>query len=304
VNELFGIPINTLAIVLASLLGVAVVTVGVLGLANRTMFKFGLRNIPRRGLQSVLVVVGLALATLITTASFVTGDTIDHSLTQDTNQSFGRSDLDISWTGERQLFTDDGAAIVGQPIYANGDAVTALEREFAADPDIDAFLPFLASSSPVTNLRTGDAKPAIQVTGVDFTRLETVGGLTLVGGGTADFAALGGDGVFLSQRSAEDLHAKVGDSLAITTPNGTVNVRVVEIVEPLPGSDATDILPPCRSTIFLQIARPIPVPANSSRLWRRWNIPKMRSKYWASMPSPLSLTENFHFPSSPADASM
>ncbi len=230
-NELFGLPINTLAIVLASLLGVAVVTVVALGLANRTMFKFGLRNIPRRGLQSVLVIVGLALATLITTASFVTGDTIDHSLTQDAYQTYGRSDLEISWTGERDLFRDAGGAVEGQPILASGIAVDALEQHFSADPDIDAFLPFLASSSPVTNLRTGDAKPAIQVTGVDFARLQRVGGLTLVGGGMADPSALGTDGVFLSERAAEDLRAKEGDTLAISTSDGPINVRVVGIVE-------------------------------------------------------------------------
>ena len=37
-------------------------------------------------------------------------------------------------------------------------------------------------------------------------------------------------------------------------------------VEPCPGSDSTEMLPPCRSTIFLQMAKPMPVPANSSRL--------------------------------------
>jgi hypothetical protein len=31
-------------------------------------------------------------------------------------------------------------------------------------------------------------------------------------------------------------------------------------VEPLPGSDSTPIRPPWRSTIFLQVARPMPVP--------------------------------------------
>jgi hypothetical protein len=40
-------------------------------------------------------------------------------------------------------------------------------------------------------------------------------------------------------------------------------------VEPCPGSDCTEIRPPCRSTIFLQMANPIPVPENSSRLCRR-----------------------------------
>ena len=40
-------------------------------------------------------------------------------------------------------------------------------------------------------------------------------------------------------------------------------------VEPSPGWDSTEMLPPCRSTIFLQIANPMPVPANSSRLCSR-----------------------------------
>jgi 3-methyladenine DNA glycosylase AlkD len=38
---------------------------------------------------------------------------------------------------------------------------------------------------------------------------------------------------------------------------------------PFPGSDSTQILPPCRSTIFLQIDKPIPVPEYSERLCSR-----------------------------------
>src|ERR1700683_2695411 len=66
-------------------------------------------------------------------------------------------------------------------------------------------------------------------------------------------------------------------------------------VEPCPSCDSTEMLPPCRSTIFLQMANPTPVPSNSSRLCSRWNIPKIFSKYCESIPSPLSCTENVHF---------
>ena len=52
-----------------------------------------------------------------------------------------------------------------------------------------------------------------------------------------------------------------------------------ERIEPCPGWDSTEMVPPCRSTIFLQIASPMPVPANSSRLCSRWNMPKILSKY-------------------------
>ncbi len=46
---------------------------------------------------------------------------------------------------------------------------------------------------------------------------------------------------------------------------GTVN----DTVEPRPGVDSTQIFPPWRSTIFLQIARPMPVPGYVSRACRR-----------------------------------
>src|SRR5690606_10035652 len=104
------------------------------------------------------------------------------------------------------------------------------EARFAGDPDVAAFLPFVTAPAPVTNLRTGDAKPSIQVTGVDFGRLATVGGLRLTSGGTADAAALGQDGVFLSKRAADDLRAMAGDTLTIATADGTHNVSVVGIV--------------------------------------------------------------------------
>ena len=231
-SDLFGIPISTIAIVLGAMLGVAVCTVIVLGVANRTMFKFGLRNIPRRGLQSALVIVGLALATLITTAAFVTGDTIDHSLTKDTYQVFGRSDLDISWSGERDFGSDNGVAAQGESLYADGAVVDILEQDFAGDADIDAFLPFLAVSAPVTNVRTGDAKPAIQLTGVDFARLDKVGGLTFAHGGKASDEDLGDNGVFLSQRAANDLHARTGDSLRVYGREGeSATVTVAGIVK-------------------------------------------------------------------------
>lgn len=230
-SDLFGLPISTLAIVLGSLLGVAILSVAVLGALSPTMFKFGLRNIPRRGLQSVLVVVGLALATLITTAAFVTGDTVDHSLTKDTERLFGATDLDISWNGDRQWDRDSGAAIEGEAVYADGASVDRLEDRFSGDGDIKAFLPFLTLPAPVTNLRTGDAKPSIQVTGVDFGRLEKTGGLTLTNGARADQRELRNDGVFLSERAAEDLHASLGDTLAIWAGGNAYHVRVAGIVE-------------------------------------------------------------------------
>jgi putative ABC transport system permease protein len=221
---------TTIAIALVSLLGVALLTVGYLGLSNPTMFKFGLRNIPRRGLQSVLVIVGLALGTLITTAAFVTGDTVDHSLTKDAYGLFGRQDLDISWNGQPEYFSDTGAAMRGEQVFVNGAVVDALETAFAGDEEIVAFQPMLRIAAPVTNLRTGDAKPAIQLSGVDAERLDRADGLTLTSGERVSVSELRADNVYLSERAARDLHAMTGDGLTIHLGDDTVHVRVAGVV--------------------------------------------------------------------------
>src|SRR3954453_13367710 len=56
----------------------------------------------------------------------------------------------------------------------------------------------------------------------------------------------------------------------------------------------TQMRPPWRLTIFLTIASPTPVPGYASRVCRRWNISKTRSRLRGSMPMPLSATEKCH----------
>src|ERR1035438_8380644 len=64
-------------------------------------------------------------------------------------------------------------------------------------------------------------------------------------------------------------------------------------VDPRPGSDSTQMRPPCLSTIVLQIAKPTPVPARELPC-RRLNTPKTYSLYSAGIPMPLSHTLSTH----------
>src|SRR4030088_1966365 len=61
---------------------VAVLLFGLLlfAVVNRVLLKMALRNIPRRRAQTVLILFGLMLATLIITASLAVGDTLTYSL--------------------------------------------------------------------------------------------------------------------------------------------------------------------------------------------------------------------------------
>ena len=64
-----------------------------LALRNRVAFKMAARNIPRRKTQSVLIVAGLMLATLLFSASFTTGDTLTNSIRTQALEQIGQTDV-------------------------------------------------------------------------------------------------------------------------------------------------------------------------------------------------------------------
>ncbi len=69
-QELFGVSLNTIAIVMLVLFGIVAIVVVTLALRNRIMFKLGVRNIPKRPAQTALIVLGLMLSTVLITAAF------------------------------------------------------------------------------------------------------------------------------------------------------------------------------------------------------------------------------------------
>src|SRR5688572_27645059 len=91
-NEIFGIPMSAIMVVLIVLLGFCLLTVAWVALRRPVIFKLGVRNIPRRKAQTILIVIGLMLSTMIISAALGVGDTIDHSATAATYESLGAAD--------------------------------------------------------------------------------------------------------------------------------------------------------------------------------------------------------------------
>src|SRR3989337_2997874 len=135
-NALFGIPMNTVMLVLIGALAVSLASVGYVVLRNRIMFFIGLRNIPRRPAQTVLIVIGLMLSTLIISAAFTTGDTVDHSLTSTSYTGLGHVDEFVQQQGEADGPPRDIDSVIPP------DMVDRLRADVqqANDPHIDGFL--------------------------------------------------------------------------------------------------------------------------------------------------------------------
>ncbi len=250
-DKLFGIPMTSIMIVLVAIFLVGIASVAFVALTNRHMFLMGVRNLRRRGPQTGLVVVGLMLATLITTAAFVTGDTVDYSIQKYGYDSLQRIDLSINFQGE------DGEQAT-QSVYASEAAVAGFEKQFSGDPDIDGFLPSLFEPAPARNERTGLSEPGVTLAGVDVTRLERLGGLRLVDGGRADLAGLDDRTVLLTKRAADDLDAQAGDTVTLFIREQPAEFIVAAIVKDelaAAGPTAFDIAPNGGAVVRLDVAQ-------------------------------------------------
>src|SRR5919199_1521854 len=79
-ETIFGLPMGSLAVALATLLGLLFVPVIATILFKRVLFRIGIRNLPRRRAQTLLIVLGLMLSTLIMSSALGFGDSLNYSI--------------------------------------------------------------------------------------------------------------------------------------------------------------------------------------------------------------------------------
>ncbi len=91
-TQIFGIPLDILTTVLVSITLVIIGVVLVLALTNTIFFKIGVRNIPRRRLQMLLIVFALMLSTTLLSSVLATGDVITAAVQSVAIYNYGNID--------------------------------------------------------------------------------------------------------------------------------------------------------------------------------------------------------------------
>src|SRR5438067_1753906 len=99
-NNIFGLSMTTIMLVVLAIMGLCLLTSALIAWRNRVIFRMALRNIPRRKAQTILIMVGLMLSTLIIAASLTTGDTLDYSITKSSYDGLGQVDETIAFVGD------------------------------------------------------------------------------------------------------------------------------------------------------------------------------------------------------------
>ncbi len=224
-NAIFGVPTTTLMAYLLVLFALCLAITGWVWLRHRVVFKLGVRNISRRPAQTILIVIGLMLSTLIISAAFTTGDTLDHSIRSEVYDLLGPVDEVIVVAAGPELPSQPqlGASV---PEHIAVDLATALND----NANVDGVLPLTLNSVPVVNLRTRLSEPSLIMTGLDPASADAFGGLRNQAGEPIDLARLPGTGIVLGQTPADKLDAVVGDQLVVYI-NNIAHLLTVEAID-------------------------------------------------------------------------
>ena len=223
-DKLFGLSMDYIMFGLLAGFLVSLAVVGYVVLRNRIMFKMGVRNIPRRMAQTVLIVIGLMLSTLIISAALTTGDTVDHSVTTLAYDWLGHMDEAVAFDADESTVATD-KAVVPESV------VTDLETALANDPDVDGISPAIFEPLPIINDRTKLSSPAATMIGLDPARLDGFPDIVTRDGKQVDLNGLADDQIYLNAKGAKELDASPGDTVTLFVQNAPYTFKIVDIVK-------------------------------------------------------------------------
>jgi putative ABC transport system permease protein len=192
----------------AAPLGVAVALAAAMllarGVAAPHLARIGLRNIPRRFLRTLLIVVGLMLATMFVASSLVIDDTISLAVRTVAVYNLGRVDEDV--TG--------GYGPLG--LYPREIGFNVM-RILAKDPLVEGVAPALVAPGVlVADISSRQVRGGVAAMGMDATESGALGALRDTDTGSRRSPqTLGPSDVYLNQPLASALNARVGDTITL-----------------------------------------------------------------------------------------
>ncbi len=204
------------------LMGLSFAVLGWIAWRQPLLVRMGLRNIRRRVSQTVLIVVGLMLSTLIVSAAFATGDTVGFSVTNSLYEQLEEVDFLIVF--------DENDAVGRTDDFTEVGFFEELQQEFADDPQIDGITGLITRQLPVLNLDARLSEPSAVVVGVDAETVDTFKGLRRIDGELLSASELSGNDTFITERLADEIDAGPGDTVTVFFENTPAEFNVLEVI--------------------------------------------------------------------------
>src|ERR1700694_5392061 len=210
---------------------VSVVLLGLLAFAavNRVLLKMALRNIPRRRAQTVLILFGLMLATLIITASLSVGDTLNYSLQAIQLRQIGG--IDEAFTRHQVNGNVQGASTADSEFFTEAQAADCIARA-KKDANVAAATGVIAASGSMIDSTTSQSSSEnVAIFGVPSDFGAIWGRLHSSSGANLDVATLAPNEVFVGNQLGNTLNAHVGDTLQLYVDGHPTTVTIRGVLD-------------------------------------------------------------------------
>ena len=173
-SKLFGIPIETVLLVLLAALGAALGFVAMLAARNRVFFRLGVRNVRRRPGRTALIVAGSMLGTTIIAAALATGDTMSQTIRSSAVAGLGRADEVVAARGVEAPLAPDSTGATGVRYFPQRDAAR-IARAAAPSGLVDGVAPVIVEPVAVQDLTSRQNEPRVALFAGEARSLEAFG---------------------------------------------------------------------------------------------------------------------------------
>ncbi|HTK15190.1 MAG TPA: FtsX-like permease family protein [Acidimicrobiia bacterium] len=228
-DRMFGVPVDSLAVTLSLLVGLGVAILCVLAFRNVVFFRLGVRNANRRRGRSLLIVVGLMLATTIIASALGTGDTMGRTVRFTVLRSLSTQDEWVTVktaksTAPVVVGGSTGANLFDQRVFG------AIDRALRGSGLVDALAPAIVDTVAIQDSTSRQTEPRIGLFAPDPARMAGLATITSRAGHKITLAGLAPGTVYVDRKAAGKLHARAGDHIVVLAAGHILQLRVAGIV--------------------------------------------------------------------------
>ena len=238
-REVFGVPVDTLLVVLAIALSVALGILAILALRNRILLKLAVRNAGRRRGRTALIVVGLMLGTAIIAAALVTGDTMNNTIRATAVDTLGQTDETIAPKGAADDIPGELGSATGMG-WLPARTVDQVEQALGASKLTDGVTGAIVEQVALQTPGTRQSEPSVALFAADPTRMDGFSPIVGPGGERLSLAQLAPGEIYLNTKAAKKLRVAAGDKVVVYAGSAQPQLSTVRAVVRFDGAITAD----------------------------------------------------------------
>lgn len=195
-----------LSILFLMLFFIVVIIISILGLRYKTLFKIGMRNLKRRKMNTLIVVLGLMIGTAIISGSLVVSDTLKNMFTKGVYDSYDETD--------ETVFSYDTEGNYAFFDYSEYEKLNEFKNKNLFDL-VEDISPEIIISVSAFDKDTKLSEPSVTLTGYDYNESKKFGKFKTIEGKEITGEKLGKYDILVNELLADEMDIEQGHKIEI-----------------------------------------------------------------------------------------